>query len=259
MNEWADIMQSLRAPLLCAEEEQALARRIQTGDREARNRLIEHNLRLVLKTMQPYVRTQETFDDLIQEGMLGLLRAADRYDGRGRFSTYAIWWIRQAISRSVEEDRLLTIPVHVREHLRRLKRLLAEREWSVEELAERLSLSIEQIERMQQLLDRTLISLDVVSSENHHWEERLASSEDLEAHFMLSDDQERVREAIAQALSPREQEIIRRYFGIGYPEESGEMLARRYQVSRARIQQIKQAACAKLACYLSAQNQEEVK
>src|SRR5579859_627120 len=115
-----------RFPLLTAEQERELTQQVATGDQMARARLIEANLRLVVSIAKRYINTQVTLLDLIQEGNLGLMRAAQKFDPqRGfRFSTYATWWIRQSISRAVaEQTRTIHIPVHVVELIYKMKRV----------------------------------------------------------------------------------------------------------------------------------------
>ena len=149
-----------KVSLLTAEQEQNLAQRMLTGDEEAKEQLIEANLRLVVSIAKRYLGRGMHFLDLIQEGNLGLIKAVDKFDHtKGfKFSTYATWWIRQAITRAIaDQARTIRIPVHMVETINRLVReqrtLIQElgREPTVEELAERMSMSVEKVREIQKI------------------------------------------------------------------------------------------------------------
>src|SRR5581483_9370538 len=145
-------------PLLSYEQDKELAARIAKGDEEARNQLILSNLRWVVKLATRYTRDQVSIEDLFQEGIFGLLRAVEKYNpARGRFSTYATWWIRQTMIRSIDEmEQPIHMPVYQVELLRRFKNVINRftteqgREPTVDELAEQLHFSLKQIHFLQE-------------------------------------------------------------------------------------------------------------
>lgn len=153
-----------RTPLLNAEEEKALARKVEQGDRAARNKMIEANLRLVVKIAKRYLNRGLPFLDLIEEGNLGLMKAVERFslEKECRFSTYATWWIRQSIERAlVNQSRTIRLPVHVSDDISRMLKVSRQmsqelhREPSVQELAEALQIKPMHVRRLMILLKRT--------------------------------------------------------------------------------------------------------
>jgi len=153
-----------RTPLLNAEEEKALARKVEQGDRAARNKMIEANLRLVVKIAKRYLNRGLPFLDLIEEGNLGLMKAVERFslEKECRFSTYATWWIRQSIERAlVNQSRTIRLPVHVSDDISRMLKVSRQmsqelhREPSVQELAETMQIKPMHIRRLMILLKRT--------------------------------------------------------------------------------------------------------
>lgn len=246
-----------RYPLLTPQEEYALGKRIlekKAGWEEAREKLISSNLRLVVSTAKHSLGRGLSLQDLIQEGNLGLMRAADKYDcTRGwRFSTYATWWIRQSISRALaDQGRTIRIPVHMGELIGKITRLQREalaaggEYLSDQELAERLGIDIRKIRAA-----RTCIP-DTVSLET-----TVGDDEDTDLSFFIADDRaadpEREilarmrREAVEEALSSlkeREQKVIRLRFGLddGRPRTLEEVGAV-FGVTRERIRQIEKNA-----------------
>ena len=247
-----------KVPLLSAEEEIAYARRMDEGDEEARKRLAEANLRLVVSIAKRYVGRGMQFLDLIQEGNLGLLKAVEKYDYKKgfKFSTYATWWIRQAITRSIaDQARTIRIPVHMVETINRLVRtsrqLLQElgREPKPEEIAERMEISVDRVREIMK------ISQDPVSLETPIGEE-----EDSHLGDFIQDDNVEVpidaatskllHEQLMEALSTlteREQKVLRLRFGLddGKPRTLEEV-GREFDVTRERIRQIEAKALRKL-------------
>ncbi|MBQ4149499.1 MAG: RNA polymerase sigma factor RpoD, partial [Clostridium sp.] len=247
-----------KVPLLSAEEEIEYARRMDEGDEEARKRLAEANLRLVVSIAKRYVGRGMQFLDLIQEGNLGLLKAVEKYDYKKgfKFSTYATWWIRQAITRSIaDQARTIRIPVHMVETINRLVRtsrqLLQElgREPKPEEIAERMEISVDRVREIMK------ISQDPVSLETPIGEE-----EDSHLGDFIQDDNVEVpidaatskllHEQLMEALSTlteREQKVLRLRFGLddGKPRTLEEV-GREFDVTRERIRQIEAKALRKL-------------
>ena len=247
-----------KVPLLSAEEEIEYARRMDEGDEEARKRLAEANLRLVVSIAKRYVGRGMQFLDLIQEGNLGLLKAVEKYDYKKGFkcSTYATWWIRQAITRSIaDQARTIRIPVHMVETINRLVRtsrqLLQElgREPKPEEIAERMEISVDRVREIMK------ISQDPVSLETPIGEE-----EDSHLGDFIQDDNVEVpidaatskllHEQLMEALSTlteREQKVLRLRFGLddGKPRTLEEV-GREFDVTRERIRQIEAKALRKL-------------
>ncbi len=153
-----------RTPLLNAEEEKALARKVEQGDRAARNKMIEANLRLVVKIAKRYLNRGLPFLDLIEEGNLGLMKAVERFslEKECRFSTYATWWIRQSIERAlVNQSRTIRLPVHVSDDISRMLKVSRQmsqelhREPTVQELAETMQIKPMHVRRLMILLKRT--------------------------------------------------------------------------------------------------------
>lgn len=253
-------------PLLSAEEEIELAIRSADGDEEAKKKLVNSNLRLVVSVAKTYRNSSMQMLDLIQYGNLGLMKAADKFDyTKGfRFSTYATWWIRQGIRRGLNnEGRVVRIPVHMGERIARLKKARREfvethdRNPSVEELAEILNLPKENVCEILRV-ESDVLSLDVPvgEEEDNCLGNFVADSEspDPGTIIELSDLSERIM-AVLDMLTPREALVIKLRYGIGGNrphtlEEVGEML----NVTRERVRQIESKAlrnlrkpnCAKL-------------
>lgn len=247
-----------RKRLLTAAEEIQLAKRIKNGDMEAKSRLIETNLRLVVSIAKKYVSRGMLFLDLIQEGNLGLIRAVEKYDyKRGfKFSTYATWWIRQAVTRAIaDQARIIRVPVHMIENVNRYirsRRALLEqlgREPETEEIAEKLGLEPDKIREIMKIAQET-ISLDtpVGDDEETHLsdfvEDSLAVTPSDAATFTML--QKSINEAL-NTLKEREKKIILLRYGLcdGHPRTLEEV-GREFSLTRERIRQIEFKVLTKL-------------
>ncbi|HCY37907.1 MAG: RNA polymerase sigma factor RpoD [Candidatus Margulisiibacteriota bacterium] len=244
--------------LLTTEEEQSLAKRIEAGDAEATAKLVSANLRLVVSIAKKYIGRGLLFLDLIQEGNLGLIKAVEKFDYKKgfKFSTYATWWIRQAITRAIaDQSRIIRIPVHMVEtinKLRKTSRLLLQekkRKPTDEEIAECTNMSADKI---REILTVSLVPLSLEMPVGDEDSNRLgdivedkntATPEDLVLNSMLK---EEIKKAM-EVLTEREYMVLKLRFGLddGKPrtlEEVGKV----YDVTRERIRQIEAKALAKL-------------
>ena len=252
-----------RIPLLSREEEGGLARLARSGDAEAKRRLTEANLRLVIQVARRYVNRGLALPDLIEEGNLGLLRAVEKFEpDRGtRFSTYAIWWIRQAIVRALaNQARTIRLPVHMelllgryRREQERLTQTLG-RPPTGEELAAALGTTVDQVEELEEIR-RHPVSLDApVGDERARVGHRVIDESADPSAALTSFFRERVELAsVLDDLAANERTVLRRRFGLeGEAPETLEAIGRGLGLTRERVRQIEAAGLRKLRALLAA-------
>ena len=247
-----------RVPLLSAEEEVELAKRMQENDVAAKKRLSEANLRLVVSIAKRYVGRGMLFLDLIQEGNLGLMKAVEKFDYQKgfKFSTYATWWIRQSITRAIaDQARTIRIPVHMVETINKLTRvqrvLLQElgREPTPDEIAEKMGVTPERVREIQKIAqDPVSLETPIGEEEDSHLgdfieDEKTTTPSDSVAFTMLKEQ----LLGVLDTLTPREEKVLRLRYGIddGKPRTLEEV-GKEFNVTRERIRQIEAKALRKL-------------
>ncbi len=247
-----------RVPLLSADEEIDLALRMSQGDVEARKRLSEANLRLVVSIAKRYVGRGMQFLDLIQEGNLGLIKAVEKFDPtKGfKFSTYATWWIRQAITRAIaDQARTIRIPVHMVETINKVKKVSSQllhkngHEPTAEEISVELDMPVDKVREIMRVAQEPVsLETPIGEEEDSHLGDFIPDDEapapaDAASHILLKEQ----LSDVLQTLTPREEKVLRLRFGL----EDGrsrtlEEVGKEFNVTRERIRQIEAKALRKL-------------
>ena len=243
--------------LLSVDEEVELAQKIKKGDRQALERLTRANLRFVVSVAKQYQNQGLSLPDLINEGNVGLIKAAEKFDEtRGfKFISYAVWWIRQSILQAIaEQSRIVRLPLNQVGSVNKINRELNkfeqehERRPSVDEIADRINLPEDKIEEAMKVNNRH-VSMDApfVDGEDNSLLDVLADNDMPMADKALV--QESLRKEIDRAielLNDREQKVVRAFFGIGSPEMTLEEIGEKYNLTRERVRQIKEKAIRRL-------------
>jgi RNA polymerase primary sigma factor len=258
-----------RVPLLSAEEEVALAKRIERGDIAAKQHMVEANLRLVVSIAKGYVGRGLTLLDLIQEGSLGLIRAVEKFDYRRgyKFSTYATWWIRQAVTRSLaDKGRTIRIPVHMVERLNKLihaeRRLIQQlgREPAPAELADELECTVREVRDIMRITQQPISLEKPVGEEDDSALADFVEDVSAESPFEIASEALR-RENVSRVLASlprREREVIEMRYGIvGGRSRTLEEVGRAFNITRERVRQIENRTLKKLQTLPEAQQLRE--
>ena len=253
-------------PLLTAEQEVTLARRIQKGDKKARQEMIYANLRLVISVAKRYTNLGIALSDLIEEGNIGLMRGVDKFDpGKGfRFSTYAVWWIKQGISRAIiDQGKMIRVPVYLNEEILKYRKIVEalthqlKRRPTMAEVAKRMKLSVDKVRDLDGAIAK-MSSLDAPLGEGGEGqmmdviedETMVAPDEDVEGFL----NKERTK-VILEGLDQRERAIIEMRYGLKEGSNACTLaqIAKKLNISRERVRQIEAQTIQKLKKLLKEQ------
>jgi RNA polymerase primary sigma factor len=247
-----------KSSLLSAEEERALAKRVLQGDEEARKRMIECNLRLVVKIAKKYLYRGLPFSDLIEEGNIGLIKAVERFSPakKTRFSTYAAWWIRQSIEKAlVNQAHIIRLPMHISSDLNKLARVVKsmvnqlKREPSNEEIAKMMKLRPDYIESLKKLVYRTYSIESPIGKGTDYSLKNTIRDQDSDRPIFLLENIERFEKVSSwlEQLSEQEKKIIVLRYGLddGDPQTL-EAIGKRFGITRERVRQVESKALEKL-------------
>ena len=243
--------------LLSAEEEVELAQRIRRGDRKALDRLTKANLRFVVSVAKQYQNQGLSLPDLINEGNLGLIKAAEKFDEtRGfKFISYAVWWIRQSILQAIaEQSRIVRLPLNQVGSVNKINRMLSkfeqenERRPSIEEISEHIDLPEDKIDEAMQVTGRE-VSVDApfVDGEDNSLLDILVNNDSpmADRQLVMESLQSEIEHAL-RMLTERERNIVAAFYGIGQPEMTLEEIGHKYGLTRERVRQIKEKAIRRL-------------
>ena len=243
--------------LISVEEEVELAQRIKKGDKEALEKLTKANLRFVVSVAKQYQNQGLSLPDLINEGNLGLIKAAEKFDEtRGfKFISYAVWWIRQSILQALaEQARIVRLPLNQVGSLNKINKAYQrfeqefERKPSAEELAELLDIPVDKIADTLKMSGRQ-VSVDApfVEGEDNSLIDVMVNEDSPNAdHTLINESLSREIDRALATLTPREADIIRKFFGIGVPEKTLEEIGIEFRLTRERVRQIKEKAIRRL-------------
>ena len=246
-----------REPLIPVDEEVELARMIRHGDRAALEKLVKANLRFVVSVAKQYQNQGLSLPDLIDEGNLGLIKAAEKFDEtRGfKFISYAVWWIRQSILQALaEQARIVRLPLNQVGSLNKINKAFQrfeqefERKPSAEELAELLDIPVDKIADTLKMSGRQ-VSVDApfVEGEDNSLIDVMVNEDSPNAdHTLINESLSREIDRALATLTPREADIIRKFFGIGVPEKTLEEIGIELKLTRERVRQIKEKAIRRL-------------
>jgi RNA polymerase primary sigma factor len=246
-----------REPLIPVDEEVELARMIRNGDRAALEKLVRANLRFVVSVAKQYQNQGLSLPDLIDEGNLGLIKAAEKFDEtRGfKFISYAVWWIRQSILQALaEQSRIVRLPLNQVGSLNKINKAYQrfeqehERKPSAEELAELLDIPVDKIADTLKMSGRQ-VSVDApfVEGEDNSLIDVMVNEDSPNAdHSLINESLAREIDRALATLTPREADIIRKFFGIGAPEKTLEEIGIEFHLTRERVRQIKEKAIRRL-------------